>query len=232
MQMKNKEPVLVVAAHADDETLGCGGTIARYAREGRDVHVLIMADGESSRNAVSLSGDDARVARRNEAASKAAEILGCKSVQCVTLEDNRLDGYVLLEIVQYIEKVIAEVSPSTLLTHHSGDVNIDHRIVHEAVLAATRPQVGNPVKELLFFEVPSSTEWNPPGSLPAFIPNCFIDISKTFEIKKSALEVYANEMRAFPHPRSLQALEALAQWRGATVGVVAAEAFIIGRSII
>jgi len=111
-------------------------------------------------------------------------------------------------------------------------VNVDHRVIHEAVLAATRPQIGNPVKELMFFEVPSSTEWAPSGSLLAFIPNCFIDISETFEIKRKALEVYSNEMRPFPHPRSLQAVEALAQWRGATVGVAAAEAFVIGRSIL
>jgi LmbE family N-acetylglucosaminyl deacetylase len=230
--MSKNNTVLVVVAHADDEALGCGGTLARYAADGREVHVLILADGESSRAEMSLPAVDALVAGRNEAAKKAGQILGCKSVQCIGLADNRLDGYDLLQIVQYIEKSISEFSPSTLLTHHSGDVNIDHRIIHEAVLAATRPQIGNPVKELLFFEVPSSTEWTPPGSLPAFTPNCFIDISKTFEIKKKALEVYANEMRSFPHPRSLKAVEALSQWRGATVGVTAAEAFIIGRSVI
>jgi LmbE family N-acetylglucosaminyl deacetylase len=230
--MSKNNTVLAVVAHADDEALGCGGTLARYAAEGRNVHVLILADGESSRSGTPVSGVDALVAGRSEAARKAGQILGCKSVRCIGLADNRLDGYDLLQIIQYIEQSILEFTPSTLLTHHSGDVNIDHRVIHEAVLAATRPQTGNPVKELLFFEVPSSTEWNPPGSLPSFIPNCYIDISKTFELKKRALEVYANEMRPFPHPRSLQAVEALSQWRGATIGVNAAEAFIIGRSII
>ena len=230
--MSTSNSVLAVVAHADDEALGCGGTLARYASEGRDVYVLILADGESSRSRLPTLGVDTLVNVRNDAATKAGQILGCKSVECIGLADNRLDGIDLLDIVKHIEHMMSKVSPSTVFTHHSGDVNVDHRVIHEAVLAATRPQIGNPVKELLFFEVPSSSEWTPPGSLPAFVPNCFIDISKTFGIKKNALHIYSNEMRPFPHPRSFQAIEALAQWRGATVGVAAAEAFIIGRSII
>jgi LmbE family N-acetylglucosaminyl deacetylase len=115
------------------------------------------------------------------------------------------------------------------LTHHAGDVNIDHQRVHQAVVTACRPQPGHPVRTLLFFEVPSSTEWQPPGSAPAFTPNWFVDISSTLDCKLNALDAYAEELRVWPHPRSLQAVEALARWRGATVGVEAAEAFILGR---
>lgn len=230
--MSINNSVLAVVAHADDESLGCGGALARYASEGRDVHVLILADGESSRPGLAETESNALVKIRSNAAEDAGKILGCKSVQCFGFTDNRLDGTDLLDIVQCIEKSVYQFSPTTVLTHHSGDVNVDHRVIHEAVLAATRPQTDNPVKELLFFEVPSSTEWTPPGSLPPFVPNCFIDISSTIQMKKRALEVYSSEMRSFPHPRSLQAVEALARWRGATVGVTAAEAFIIGRSII
>jgi LmbE family N-acetylglucosaminyl deacetylase len=225
--------ILIVAAHPDDEVLGCGGTIARYAQEGRSVHVLLMADGEGSRAPeAASSGDVGRMAARNAAAQAACGILGCASVESLALPDNRLDGLDLLDVVKKIESFIDRYRPSTLLTHHSGDVNIDHQVVHEAVIAACRPQPGHPVQELLFFEVPSSTEWRPPGSAEPFLPNYFVDISATLDIKRSALSAYAGELREFPHPRSLQAVEALARWRGATVGVEAAEAFILGRKLI
>jgi LmbE family N-acetylglucosaminyl deacetylase len=118
-----------------------------------------------------------------------------------------------------------------VLTHHAGDLNIDHRIVHDAVLVATRPQPRCTVEELLFFEIPSSSEWRPPASGVMFSPNYYVNISTTFEIKIKALEIYQEELRNFPHPRSLMAIEAQARWRGATVGVDSAEAFILGRLI-
>ena len=219
--------VLVVGAHADDEVLGCGGTMARLASEGKDVHVLLLADGETSR----AGAGAAETASRNSAAENAAEILGCRSIVIKDLPDNRLDAVALLDIVRVIEGRIAELRPDTVFAHHAGDVNIDHRRVHEAVLAACRPQPGHPVRTLMFYEVASSTEWRPPNSGAPFLPSVFYDISTTVEQKRRALEAYATEMRAFPHPRSLEAVEALARWRGATVGVAAAEAFMLGRSI-
>jgi LmbE family N-acetylglucosaminyl deacetylase len=134
--------------------------------------------------------------------------------------------------VKHIEGFVERYRPSLLLTHHCGDVNIDHRVVHDAVISACRPQPGYPVKELLFFEVPSSTEWRPAGSANAFCPNYFVDISMTLPKKLEALNAYAPELRPFPHPRSLKAVTALAHWRGATVGVEAAEAFILGRKLV
>lgn len=222
--------VLVVAAHPDDEVLGCGGTLARMAREGHAVHVLLMADGETSRGA----GDATRaqVAVRNSAADAACRILGCASVETLQLPDNRLDGEVLLDVVKKVEAAVARHSPATVFTHHSGDVNVDHRVVHDAVLAACRPQPGHCVRDLLFFEVPSSTEWRPPASLAPFAPDWFVDITTTLDLKMKALEAYAAELRAFPHPRSREGVEALARWRGVTVGVAAAEAFMLGRRIV
>lgn len=225
--------VLVVAAHPDDEVLGCGGTIARLAAAGRAVHVLLLADGENSRAAADGSGVAAgAVAARNAAAEQACRILGCASVESLALPDNRMDGLVLLDVVKEIEARIARHAPTTLLTHHGGDVNVDHRVVHQAVIVACRPVPGHPVRELLFFEVPSSTEWRPPGSGDSFAPNYFVDVSATLERKMAALDAYASELRDFPHPRSRRAIEALAHWRGATVGVAAAEAFILGRMIV
>lgn len=225
--------VVVLAAHPDDEVLGCGGTLARIADEGRPVHILLLADGETSR----VSGpaqpmDPGRLAARKAAAEAACKILGCASVELLSLPDNRLDRLELLDVVQYIEAFVQRHRPSTVLTHHSGDVNIDHRVVHEAVIATCRPQPGHAVRELLFFEVPSSTEWRPPGSAESFNPNWFVDISRTLARKLEALQAYEAELRAFPHPRSLKAVDALARWRGATVGAEAAEAFVLGRKII
>jgi len=226
-------PVVVVAAHADDEVLGCGGTIARLAREGRSVHVLLLADGESSRSRERGEPiDPGRVVQRAAAANAACRTLGCASVEVLDLPDNRLDQLDLLDVVRRIEDFLKRHHPSTVFTHHSGDVNIDHRVTHEAVIAACRPQPGSPVEELIFFEVPSSTEWRPPTSGEPFNPNLFVDISETLDIKFEALRFYGDELREFPHSRSLVAIQSLAQWRGATAGLEAAEAFVIGRKIV
>lgn len=225
--------VAVIAAHPDDEVLGCGGAIARAAIEGHAVHVLLLADGETARTQVGGQPvDPDKLPARRSAAEAAGKILGCASVEQLSLPDNRLDSVELLDVVQHIEAFLRRCQATTVFTHHAGDVNIDHRIVHDAVIAASRPQPGYPVKELLFFEVPSATEWRPPDSATPFNPTWFVDISRTLAIKLAALEAYRAELRPFPHPRSPEAVTALARWRGATVGVEAAEAFVLGRKII
>jgi N-acetylglucosamine malate deacetylase 1 len=230
--MTDAGAILVVAAHPDDEILGCGGTMARLSRIGRPVHVVLLADGESSREPSPERLPPEFLAARNASATVACGILGCASVAVEGLADNRLDSLPLLDVVKLIETFIERIKPTTLFTHHPGDVNIDHRVVHEAVLAAARPQPGHCVRDLYFFEVPSSTEWRTPGSGPAFQPNCFVDIGDTLDLKLRALQAYPAELREFPHPRSLRAVEALARWRGATAGLAAAEAFVVGRRIL
>jgi len=224
------QSILVLAAHPDDEVLGCGGTIAKLADEGAAVHVAFLADGVFSR-AGEEQAQQRELASRRAAAQKSCDILGVKSVSFGDLPDNRMDTIPLLEITQAVEALIAKHQPKMVFTHHAGDVNVDHRRLHEAVVTACRPQHGHPVKTLLCFEVPSSTEWQLPGSAPAFTPNWFVDISITLVRKMTALEAYADELRAWPHPRSLQGIEHLAHWRGATVGVDAAEAFMLGRQL-
>jgi N-acetylglucosamine malate deacetylase 1 len=225
--------ILVVAAHPDDEVLGCGGTIARLAVEGRAVHVAYLADGVSSRAQTSVDATTFTVELdvRRTSARKACELLGASAVFFGDFPDNRLDSLPLLDIVKPIEALIAEYRPDTVLTHHAGDLNVDHRRVHEAAITACRPQRGHPVKTLLSFEVPSSTEWMPPISGPPFSPNWFVDISSALDRKLSALDAYAAELRDWPHPRSRRAVEYLARWRGAAVGVDAAEAFLLGRQL-
>ncbi len=232
--MNNHVDVLVIAAHPDDEALGCGGTIVRYAAEGYSVHLAFLADGVGARDEPGTElAQQQREAldRRRAAARKAAEILGAASVSFDDLPDNQLDSVPLLDITQRVEALIAEHVPSIVITHHAGDLNIDHRRVHQAVMTACRPQQGHPVRTLLAFEVPSSTEWQPPGSGSAFEPNWFVDISDTLAAKHAALEAYHEEMRDWPHPRSLEAVEHLARWRGATVGCEAAEAFVLLRQL-
>lgn len=225
--------VAVIAAHADDEVLGCGGSIARMVGYGNAVHVLLMADGETARvSAGAHASQVGSISARQSAAEVACEVLGCASLTQLSLPDNRMDTVGLLDVVKEIEKFLLRYKPSTVFTHHAGDVNVDHHIVSRAVVTACRPQPGHCVKELLSFEVPSSTEWQPPSVAQPFSPNWFVDISSTLDTKLKALQAYASELRPFPHPRSIEAITALARWRGATVGVHAAEAFVLMRKIL
>ena len=217
--------VLVVAAHPDDEALGCGGTLARHAANGDRVHLLFLSDGESSRDT-----DAAAIARRQDAARVAAEILGARGPAFVGLPDNRLDSVDLLDIVQRVETEVARLGPATIYTHHAGDLNVDHRIVHQAVMTACRPLPGSPVRVIYAFETVSSTEWQSSGNM--FQPQRWVDIKPFLRCKRRALEAYAAEMRPFPHARSFEAVEALARVRGASVGLEAAECFMVVREIV
>jgi LmbE family N-acetylglucosaminyl deacetylase len=226
------DSVLVVAAHPDDEVLGCGGTIARHADAGDVIHVLIAAEGATSRQQRRDRGEATEaLSALAEAARLATAILGATGVELLDLPDNRLDSLDRLDLVKIIEERIAIHQPSIVYTHHAGDVNVDHRRLHEAVVTACRPTPAHAVKRLLSFEVASSSEWQPSGSAPPFQPNWFVDISSQWQRKRSALESYASEMRPWPHARSMEALEHLARWRGAQVGVQAAEAFTLLRQL-
>lgn len=223
--------VLVVAAHPDDEILGCGGTIAWHIKNGDTVGVLIMADGITSRSGGNAHNPMPELKDRQRSAFNAAKVLGVQDLTFLSYPDNRMDTVAQLDIVRDIEKQLDQRKPNIVYSHHASDVNIDHRIVHEAVVVACRPQPGNSVRRLLFFEIMSSTEWQPAVSRSSFQPNWFIDISQVLDLKLEALAAYRSELREFPHPRSLAAVEHLARWRGASVGVPAAEAFELGRYI-
>jgi LmbE family N-acetylglucosaminyl deacetylase len=224
--------ILIVVAHPDDEVLGCGGSIAKWSRDNSEVHVLIMAEGATSRD---KSRD--RVAYQNElshlaqSAKKAGEILGVQSVDLQDFPDNRMDSMDMLDVVKSVEEIIEKLQPEVVVTHHAGDLNIDHQIIHQAVITACRPQPEQTVKRILTFEVPSATEWISSTYVSPFTPNWFEDISDTLELKIKALEAYESEMREWPHARSIKALEHLARWRGASVGAEAAEAFMLEREL-
>lgn len=218
--------ILVVAAHTDDEALGCGGTIAKHVAQGDIVYAVFLADGVTSRPEASKEEIEAR----NTLAAKAHQVLGIKKSYMLGFPDNRMDSVPLLNIVHELEAVILEVQPYVIYTHHNGDLNIDHRITHQAVLTACRPVPGALVKEIYAFEVLSATEWNTPGTSP-FVPNVFIDITGHLETKMQALEAYELEMREEPHSRSLVNARRLAEFRGNCVGVDAAESYSLVRKL-
>ena len=224
--------IVVIAAHPDDEVIGCGGTIAKHIEDKDEVHVLIMSKGVLSRHMVNSDTNSINEVETNiENAHKANHILGCNSVKIENFPDNRMDSVDRLDIVKCIEEFLEDKKPEIIYTHNCNDLKIDHRRIHEVVVTACRPQPGQINKTLLFFEVSSSTEWQSPNNGPGFIPNWHVDITSTLEKKKQALEIYDSEMRDWPHARSIKSIEHLAHYRGASIGVEAAESFILGKNI-
>ncbi len=218
--------ILVVAAHPDDEVLGCGGTIARLTSEGSNVYTLILGEGVTSRDRKrDLAKRENEIAELKKQAENANRILGVKKVYTFDFPDNRFDSVPLLDIIKTIEETKDGLKPDIVFTHHIGDLNIDHQVTFKAVMAACRPTIDESVKEIYSFEIPSSTEWNAPSPLTYFMPDYFINISKFLEIKINALEEYEAELRDFPHPRSLKAVELNAKYWGVKMGFEAAEAF-------
>ena len=223
--------VLVIAAHPDDEILGCGGTAARLVAEGHDVHFAILGEGVTSRHVNRSEADANQLAALQRQAHAAAAKVGVKSVALHSLPDNRLDTMPLLDVVKIVEDMVEKFRPETIYTHHGGDLNIDHGVIHRAVLTATRPTTGHTVRDIYAFEVPSSTEWAFQRIEPSFRPNVFVEITHTVDAKIAAMECYEMERRKFPHPRSPEALRAIAARWGSVAGYAAAEAFELVRSL-
>ena len=226
------EKICIIAAHPDDEVLGCGGTAARHSDAGDEVHVLIMAEGATSRATEGDAGNDfARERKALRAAGEAAAaILGVQSPAFADFPDNAMDTVSLLDVTRRVEQMITQIKPAIVYTHHGGDLNIDHRIVHQAVQTACRPLPRSPVRALYAFETVSSTEWaSPDNAAGAFLPSRFVDISGQLQRKLKALDAYSMEMRAPPHARSIESVSALATHRGASVAMAAAEAFMVIR---
>jgi len=223
MKKNNMEKILIIAAHPDDEVLGCGGTAARLNKKGYEITTLILGEGISSR-------DDLRDMKKGEKdilelkgeAKRANAILGVKEVFFHDFPDNRFDTIPFLDIVKIIEKIKNQIKPEIIFTHYEKDLNIDHQITYKAVITATRPLEEETVKEIYSFEIPSSTEWSYPLS---FSPNMFYDISETIDVKIKALKEYKSELKKYPYPRSLEGVELTAKNWGMKVGLNYAEAF-------
>lgn len=221
--------ILIVAAHPDDEVLGCGGTIARLVEEGHEAYSLILGEGVTSRDI--RRGKKARekeLKRLKTQALDANRILGTKDIFIHDLPDNRFDTVPFLEIVKTIERIKDEIEPDTIFTHYERDLNIDHQITYRAVITATRPMSNESVKEVYSFEVLSSTEWNFPLT---YSPDVYFDISNYLERKIEAMEKYKTELMNYPHPRSIEGIRLSAKKWGMQVGLEYAEAFKLIRMI-
>lgn len=225
--------LLVIAAHPDDEVLGCGATIAKARGQGREVRVVFLAEGITARYSLEEARSEAVQRKsqiRNQNALKALAVLGVEA-GAVHLGDRfccRLDQVPQIDLVKEIEGHIRDFEPGEILTHWSQDTNVDHRAAHWAVLAATRPTGTPSVKRIMAFEVLSSSEWN---TTAAFLGNAFQDVSAEMDRKIAAMAAYGDEMQAPPHPRSEEVIRALGRFRGAQVGVGYAEAFNLIRSL-
>ena len=222
--------VLVISAHPDDEVLGAGGTIAKLAAEGMECHLLIVTDGSSSQYRDSDKLAEIIAGKKQETLN-CANILGFKSIHYGNLPDMKLDAVPHVEINQVIEKVIDEIQPDTVFTHFWGDVNMDHQNVYKSTLVAVRPVMGQVVRELYCYRVPSSTEWTPNKEDTMFMPNYFVDIHQFAEQKYKAFACYATELRDYPHPRSVQYLRETDKVAGLRVGLLAAEEFVMLRKL-
>jgi LmbE family N-acetylglucosaminyl deacetylase len=217
--------VLVVAAHPDDELLGCGGTAARLAREGHAVYIAILGEGLTSRTTQRADVAPSALKDLGSCSQRVADLLGVKELSLHGLPDNRFDTLPLLDVIKIVEGLIARWRPAAIYTHHGGDLNVDHQVVSRAVLTATRPIENHPVRELYMFEIASSTEWAFQQLSPVFKPNVFVDIEATLSLKLEGMRLYESEAREYPHPRSAEALRAIAQRWGSVAGLKAAEAF-------
>ena len=215
--------ILIVAAHPDDEVLGCFGTVARLIKEGCEAYTLILGEGKTGRDAQRAVADKREeIQALNEETQKANSLIGIKKVFIESFADNRFDTVALLDIVKVIERVKNELQPDIIFTHYANDLNIDHQITCKAVLTATRPMEGESVKEIYAFEVLSSTEWNYPLS---FSPDTYFDISDTIALKVAAMQAYHSELCEYPHPRSLEGIRLNAEYQGMRVGKKYVEAF-------
>lgn len=215
--------VLVIVPHMDDEVLGLGATIARRVEEGDEVHVCVVAH-----RVYDHRFDERRNQFEMECARRAQAVLGYKDLRFLGLLDERLDTC-LQDIIVQLESCVREVDPEVVYVNHRGDNNQDHRAVFQAAMVALRPAANPAIREVLCYETPSSTEQAPPVPEAAFLPNAYVNVAGYVERKFQALRCYETEARSFPHPRSEEAVLALAKWRGSESGFEAAEAFLILR---
>jgi len=231
--------ILVIVAHPDDEVLGMGGTILKHSQNGDKVKVVYIATGITSRRSLNYQNKPVYDSEPNKSkfqkqidnlrkdAKKACKILKVKEVSFYDFPDNELDSISLLKIVKVVENEIKKTKPRRIYTHHHNDLNVDHKVVFNATLTASRPY-GNKIEEIISFEVPSSTEWNYPNK---FNPNYFVNIKTHLDKKIKAMKMYKHEIRSFPHPRSSKNLRIVSGKWGSASGTLAAEAFEIIRKI-
>ena len=224
--------ILVVAAHPDDEILGCGGTIIEHIKKKDKVGIIIVSEGITARDDKrNYEKSKKKIIELSKISKKISKELKVSFIDFFSFPDNRLDSVNLLDIVKRIEDRVLNFKPNIVYTHHNNDLNIDHCLINKAVLTACRPYPNQSVEKILTFEIPSSTNWGDTSQNAFFVPNYYQEITNSLEKKIKYLKMYRDEMRDWPHARSLKAIESLAIHRGSTVGLKMAEAFQLVRNV-
>lgn len=216
--------ILVFAPHNDDEILGVGGTIAKFVDSGCEVYVCEVTHGDYN-NEIEKNLTE----RTRKEALESHKLLGVKQTFFLDLPVVALKDTPTLVINAEFEKIVSLVKPNIVFIPHRGDMHIDHRETAYAAMVSLRP-ISNPQLEAIYaYETLSETEWNTPTVDNAFIPNCYNDISNFIDLKLKSMACFKSQLHEFPHPRSLEAIEALSKYRGSTIGVNNAECFILIR---
>lgn len=210
--------ILVIAPHNDDEVLGAGGTIRKHVDNGDLVFVCEVTSG-------------AKYKILQEEARKAHSLLGVRESYFLNLPVGQLRNMEQANINKSIGDILAETKPEIAYLPFGGDMHLDHRETLESALVGLRPTHNVYIKEIYMYETLSETGWNIPSPEKSFIPNVWVDITETFDFKLKAMECYKSQICEYPHPRSLEGIEALAKYRGSTVGVKYAECFMAVRII-
>jgi LmbE family N-acetylglucosaminyl deacetylase len=227
----NMERILVVAAHPDDDVLGCGGTLRKLVKRGKSVRVVFLGEGSTCRfspDQIASAEALETIEQRTGFARESLAILGIENYTFHNLPCGRFDTVPIIEIGKIVEKEIADFQPDTVFSHFAHDTHVDHRLASQATLQATRPVTLDPVRNVISFEILSSTEWR---FTESFNPNFFVDIHDELSTKIESFSKYITEERPFPFPRSPEGLTAQATMRGMQVGCASAEAFVIVRSV-
>lgn len=210
--------ILVLAAHPDDEVLGMGSTIKKLSKKNK-IHLCVVTDGASAQYT-----DNKMIEERKKSCLKCGKILGISTFDFLNFEDMKLNSHNELAINQALEKIIKKYKPEIIYTTPNNDVNSDHKKLYESTIVASRPY-SNKIKKLLCYEIPGSV-------FSPFQPNIFENIDEEFKIKVKGFRCYKSEVRKFPHPRSIKALETIAIQRGIESGCKKSEAFKLIREII
>ncbi len=223
LSLKKNNKILIIAAHPDDEILGCGGLISKFKKNSK-IQVIFLSDGLSSR-----TKNKKKMKIRKSECLKLFSYLKIKMPIFFNFPDNKMDEVPLLNIVKKIEKIIKTFQPNIVFTHYEDCLNVDHRVAFKATITACRPIKKNKfINEIVSYEVPSSTEWKF-SRKRVFKPNIFLDISKEIKEKKKMMKFYKSELCSYPHSRSLKGIEILSRYRGITSGLKSAEAFLLVR---
>lgn len=217
--------ILVFAPHPDDEVLGCGGTIAKLSATGNSVYVCVVTKG------VMPLFEESEVERTRQECRDADKLLGVKETIFLDFPAVMLESVPRYELNGKIHDVVQRIKPDEVYIPHRGDMQLDHKMIVDAIMVALRPKHKHIIKRIYAYETLSETGWDIPNTVNEFIPTAYVDITDYLNKKVDALKIFKTQMEKFPNTRSIEAVSALALYRGAMMSISAAEAFSVIRVI-